>query len=294
VSALVAYQFKKRKSTSKELTRIVSREFDKAMDAIRHPDSGRSIAVHEARKHVKKIRAVLRLLQTDLGKAYVAENRRLREVAHQLASMRDADAAAATLRALGAHFPRLLGNSRSDALLKKFRSRQRAAAAGAGKLHAAARLLQESAAHTAEQVRGVAGRNAVCEGMVRAYRRARKALAEVHAIPSDSVFHNWRKRVKDHWYHVRLLEGLNSGAASRARALRRLEKCLGEDHNLVLLRGKILEHPAHFSDAKTMAVVLGCAVRYQQRLRRRALKLGERAFAHKPRAFQKTINGWLH
>ena len=129
--------------------------------------------------------------------------------------------------------------------------------------------------------------------MVRAYRRARKALAEVHAIPSDSVFHNWRKRVKDHWYHVRLLEGLNSGAASRARALRHLEKCLGDDHNLVLLRGKILQHPAHFSDEKTMALVLGCAVRYQQSLRRRALKLGERAFARKPRVFQKTIDAWL-
>jgi len=112
-------------------------------------------------------------------------------------------------------------------------------------------------------------------------------------MPDDTVFHNWRKRVKDHWYHVRLLEGLSAGAASRARALERLEKYLGDDHNLVLLRSRILEHPAHFGDEKTMTVVLGCALKYQTSLRRHALKLGARAFARKPRAFQKTIDGWL-
>ena len=62
----------------------------------------------------------------------------------------------------------------------------------------------------------------------------------------DGVFHNWRKRVKDHWYHVRLLEGLSSGAASRARALRHLEKCMGEDQNIVVLSGKIIEKTSKF------------------------------------------------
>src|SRR5262245_38809181 len=263
------------------------------MQEIRHPGANRGVAVHEARKHVKKIRAVLRLLQDDLGKAYDAENDRLRDAAHQLAALRDADAAAATMKALGHHFPQLLGSSMSDSFLKKFRSRQQAAANGAGTLRQAARLLRKAADRTPKQVEDVGRRDAVCEGMVRAYRRARKALADVHAKPDDTVFHTWRKRVKDHWYHVRLLEGLNSSAASRARALKRLEQYLGDDHNLVLLRGHILEHPSHFGDEKTMVVVLGCAARYQTTLRRRALRLGERAFARKPRAFEKTISGWL-
>jgi len=289
----VAYRLKKRKPTSTDLSRIVSREFDKAIEAIRHPGADVGVAVHEARKHVKKIRAVLRLVEKDLGKAYEVENERLREVAHQLASLRDADAAAATMKALGDHFPQQLRKSISDAFLKKFRSRQRAAAAGNGRLRQAARLLQKAADQTSHQVGDVARRATVCGGMLRGYRRARQALAEVQAMPGDGVFHSWRKRVKDHWYHVRLLEGLDSHAASRARALRHLEKCLGDDHNLVLLRGKLLEDPSRFGDEKTISLVLGCAVKYQTSLRRRALKLGKRAFASKPRVFEKTIDGWL-
>jgi CHAD domain-containing protein len=284
---------KKRKSTSKELSRIVSREFDKAMKTMRHPGADLGAAVHETRKHVKKIRAVIRLLEKDLGKNYGDENERLRDVAHQLASLRDVDATAGTMKALADHFPELLRGAISNTVLKKFRSRQRAAASQTGMLRDAAQLLKKSAARTPGQVADVAGRDAVCDGMVRAYRRARKAMAEVQATPDDSVFHAWRKRVKDHWYHVRLLEGLSASAASRARALRRLEKCLGDDHNLVLLRGTILERPSHFGDEKMMAVVLGCALKYQTTLRRHALKLGQRAFARKPQVFEKTIDGWL-
>jgi CHAD domain-containing protein len=289
----VAYRLKKRKPISKGLSRIVSREFDKAIDAMQHAGADAGVAVHEARTHVKKIRAVLRLLQKDLGKSYDVENERLREVAHDLAALRDADAAAGTMKALGDHFPQVLGNSTSDSFLKQFRSQQRAAEAGTGRLRQAARLLRKSADQTSQRVGDVARRAAVCDGMVRGYRRARQALAEVQALPGDGVFHAWRKRVKDHWYHVRLMEGLNPGAASRARALRHLEKCLGDDHNLVLLRGRILEQPSRFGHEKTIAVVLGCAVKYQASLRRRALKLGTRAFASKPRVFEKTIDGWL-
>jgi hypothetical protein len=101
-------------------------------------------------------------------------------------------------------------------------------------------------------------------GIVRGYRRARKELACVHATPDDGLFHTWRRRVKDHWYHVRLLEGLNGKAAMRVRNLKRLETWLGDDHNLVLLRATILKRPTRFGDEKGTAVVLGCLEKYQK------------------------------
>jgi hypothetical protein len=115
----------------------------------------------------------------------------------------------------------------------------------------------------------------------------------VRRTPDDAVFHAWRRRLKDHWYQVRLLEGLSQAARRRAQALKRLETWLGDDHNLVLLRGTILDRPESFGDEKTTAVVLGCAAKYQASLRRRAVKAGERAFARKPRAFRKTVDRWL-
>jgi hypothetical protein len=59
-------------------------------------------------------------------------------------------------------------------------------------------------------------------------------MPSIRANSDDARFHTWRRRVKDHWYHMRLLEHLNATAHARARRLTRLEAWLGDDHNLVL------------------------------------------------------------
>jgi hypothetical protein len=39
----------------------------------------------------------------------------------------------------------------------------------------------------------------------RSYRRGRKAFDSGREQPDEQRFHEWRKRVKDYWYHTRLL-----------------------------------------------------------------------------------------
>jgi CHAD domain-containing protein len=292
----VAYRLKKGKSASKELSRVVAREFEKAVTDLDHADSSPAEAVYEARKHVKKIRAVLRMLQKDLGKDYVVQNRRLRTVAHQLSSLRDADAAADTMESVRRRYPQLVTPSILASVQKGLRSRKRVTTARVDPEHLVPRVersLRRSAERTPQRVRRVVRRTAMSAGILRGYERARDALAEVHTTPDDGMFHRWRRRVKDHWYHIRLLEGLNGRAHARARTLKRLETWLGDDHNLVLLRGTILDNPTRFGDEKTTALVLGCVTKHQTSLRRRALKLGDRAFAQKPRAFRRLVARWL-
>ena len=68
------------------------------------------------------------------------------------------------------------------------------------------------------------------------------ARARKHPLPEN--YHEWRKRVKDHWYHVRLLEGFGTlGCGSYEKSLKELETLLGEDHNLVVLREKCKRSP---------------------------------------------------
>src|SRR3954469_8087665 len=58
-------------------------------------------AVHQARKNVKKSRALLRLVRAELGdKTYRRENRRLRDAARTVAHVRDADVMVETAEAL--------------------------------------------------------------------------------------------------------------------------------------------------------------------------------------------------
>ena len=108
--------------------------------------------------------------------------------------------------------------------------------------------------------------------------------------PEDAQFHTWRRRVKDHWYHMRLLDGFNPHSQIRMRRLKQLETWLGDDHDLVVLRATILEAPARFGDERMTAVVLGCMAKYQTTLRRRALKRGDQLFASTPTAFSAQID----
>jgi hypothetical protein len=98
--------------------------------------------------------------------------------------------------------------------------------------------------------------------------------------------------VKDHWYQMRLVEGLDGKAHGRVRRLKQLQEWLGDDHNLAVLRGVILEEPHRFGDARTVAVILGCIGKHQAALRRRALRRGSRLFSKRPSSFRKQISRW--
>jgi hypothetical protein len=103
----MAYRLKPGKQARKELARIVSKEFERVLEALASLPP-RGAAVYEARKHVKKIRAVLRLLQTSLGKDYRRHNTRLRDLSHELATIRDADALIESMKGVRAHYPSIV------------------------------------------------------------------------------------------------------------------------------------------------------------------------------------------
>ena len=70
----MAYRLRRKGSLAAELARVVTKEFEEARKEI-GGRNGRTEAVHEARKHVKKIRAVLHLLEKALGEHFVIPSR---------------------------------------------------------------------------------------------------------------------------------------------------------------------------------------------------------------------------
>ena len=110
-------------------------------------------------------------------------------------------------------------------------------------------------------------------------------------------FHEWRKRVKDHWYHVRLLESLwTEVMQAHEHSLHDLETWLGDDHNLVLLRAKLEEEPQSYGDEKAVRLFLALVKQEQKELREKSMSLGERIYERKPRRFvqdiQKLWDAW--
>jgi hypothetical protein len=158
-------------------------------------------AVHGARENLKKTLALLRLARPDLpSKTYRRENRTLRDPGCKISAGRDADVMVETApgswRALRCApseapirraAPRAGGRSGAQRAHRRRHRQARRLAGGGGPpvWTRAARLLRR--------------RHAALRGG-RTYRAGRKAFAAARH-PTDERLHEWRKRVKDLWYH---------------------------------------------------------------------------------------------
>jgi hypothetical protein len=157
-------------------------------------------------------------------------------------------------------------------------------------LKAAAEALRKSSKCVARWRPKSEGFAAIGPGLEETYRAGRRALAAARKHGSAEKFHQLRKRVKDHWYHVRLLEGLWAGMMDAyEKSLSDLETWLGDDHNLTVLRDKIAAEPGFYGKQRDVALAFDLISRYQKELREKALPLAERVYEEKPREFTRRI-----
>ena len=81
------------------------------------------------------------------------------------------------------------------------------------------------------------GRRAIGKGITRTYRRARRALANVHADPTPERFHEWRKRVKLLSNELKIIGPAVPELATRyAPKVEKLGEILGQVHDSRLRR----------------------------------------------------------
>lgn len=287
----MAFRLKRRGSISDQLDSLVRREFRKALRNLTRPAPDED-AIHRARTSVKKIRAVLRLLHDALG-PHDADSRRLRRVAHGLGRLRDLDATSETLRLLRRRYPSIVQPGVARAIARGLPSRKRRPRVRTGELLGrAVRAIRMSRRSVRTRVRRAGGRTAVQLGITRGYRRARSAMKNLTPDSDVARFHLWRRRVKDHSYHMQLCAALHATPRSRAARMAQLDRWLGHDHDLAALRTAMLGARGRAGDARARTLVIGCIDTYQIVLRERALKLGQRVLSDPPRRFRRSVKGW--
>ncbi|MGH6782539.1 MAG: CHAD domain-containing protein, partial [Sphingomonadaceae bacterium] len=129
------------------------------------------------------------------------------------------------------------------------------------------------------------GFDAVGEGLRRIYRRTRKAMAHVERQGSAEDFHAWRKGVKYHWCHTRLLSAIWPDEMTvHAEAAKALGETLGEHHDLDVLRYMIARAPGDYGDAVDVAAFLGLLATQGAQLAQHALAEGYLLLAETPDA----------
>jgi CHAD domain-containing protein len=131
-------------------------------------------------------------------------------------------------------------------------------------------------------------------GFEAAYRRGGEALACVRKDPSPENYHELRKRVKDHWYHMRLLEDAWPEVLHPyVQTLNDLQEWLGEDHNLAVLRETLAHAGAGQLQAEQIDSLARLIGNYQTELRERSIAAAERIYTARPKALtRRTRHLW--
>lgn len=282
-----AYRLKRKEKTAKGVRRIARGRVDHALEALCEMPDGEEAAVHAARKDLKKLRSLLRLIRGELGPAtYRSENARYRDAGRLLSDARDAEVKLQTLEALGDRFEELDLDDYAAAL------RQERGSSSEGALSAAARAIEEGGRAIDNWNLPSGSWSPVADGFARAYDRGRNALKAVRKGGGNEAVHEWRKRSKDLWYHLLILEPtwpeILGPLADQAHELSDL---LGDHHDLAVLAVDADGRSDQFVDGGREDLVSAIRVR-QEELLAEALPLGERLYVDKPKAYRRRIDAY--
>jgi CHAD domain-containing protein len=299
------YRLKDDESAAEGMRRVIAGRLDKAAERLREAGADGDLAetVHSARKDLKKARAALRTVRADLDrKTFKRENHRLRDAARLLAASRDAEVKLATLDALveaadGSAPPGPLRVWR-DALTAE---RDRVAGGPNAAAESDPNLDDQMARATWTIEASLAaipalklkhdGWQLLGPGLDRAYRDGRDGLRATGEKPSPAGVHEWRKRAKDLWYQLRLLEDAWPGLLeATVDQVHELTELLGDHHDLAVLREDV-EGRAEVG-AGHAAVFIALIEKRQAALLDDALGLGDRIYAEKPKAFRRRLHAY--
>ena len=277
-------------SLTESVQRIARSQIQTAIAEIDDAALGPVTTVHQLRKRCKKLRGLVRLVRPGF-KAYDIENAAFRDLSRSLADLRDAGALIETVGTLEERFGEVIGAPFFAAV----RETLAAASPPAEDEAVTARLAGARDAFSAAlirtedwKVKGKAPR-VLGRGVKQTYKRAVTALHEAEEAGTPVEFHEFRKRVKYHWYQMRMLKHVwPKMIHARIVEARHLATALGEQHDLAIFRLTVLPLVAG-ADAKVGEVLGGLIEAEEKRLAPLCLQHGHRLFAEAPGEFGDSI-----
>ena len=298
----MAYKLKLGEALDTGVRRIALQQLDRASETLATMDAARW--VHETRKSLKRVRALLRLARGGIDKAvWRGLNAELRDIGRLLAGHRDQDVRRETIARLvetadlplAAALERLAGieTDAASAVQQPNASPRQMLAAFAA---ANDRLLLVRAALARLDMD--IGPRTLETGLCRTHRLGRKTLETCRAAPDSDAFHELRKAVQLHWRQMQVL-----GPAwpdlfkARVDSARALAQCLGLEHDFAVL-AQWLDNCLDAATAKAaqrrdVRLVVAACHKAQGALRETALREADLLFAGRPRVFaSETVSYW--
>ena len=280
----MGFAFHRDESFAHAVHRLIRQRLDAAVTCLEETPRT-DAAVHEARKSLKKTRAVIRLAGAGMNRAGRFD-RRLGTVARVLGRSRDSAVLLAAQRELRQELSRAESDRLESSLQHERKEAEAATTMALASLLAELRALRTDLVQ--KPVRG--GWSVAWHGIEDAYRRGSAAHRQAARSGDGEDLHRWRRRVKDQWYHLRLLVGAwPAGLTPLASELEVVSDRLGTDHDLHVLseRAAVLE-----PDAKRRRALVRTIAPRRSEAQRIALQLGTRLYVEKPSAYAARLRGY--
>jgi len=275
----MAYRLLGNESTEEFLKRVASEQVAKALRDLEGADTDLHEAVHEFRKRCKKIRGLIRLVRPGFAD-YSAENAWFRDLAGELSAIRDATSMQESLAVLLERYADDLDDDAFAAVhswLGERRESMTEERDAREKIDVIRAELPGALTRIERWRLDSAGTDALEAGLTKTYRRARRAMAVAADDGTSRDFHEWRKRVKYHRYHLRLLTPVwPKLIKARYKETKHLSDLLGDDHDLAVLRATLEEEAGGGADER--AALIALSRRRSAELRAAAWSLGRRLF----------------
>ena len=249
----MSYRLKFDEPVDKGWRRIVHEQIATAIELL-SSGTDPATAIHETRKGMKRIRALLKLLRSGLSQDdYKRENERYAGIARLLSDARDAAVLIATATELSkstAGKPRATALALAEEARHSAQARQtgpRASQSGAKDSVAQAIAALKKAAKAVDKLElEQRSFSVVRRGVAKSYRAGRRAMQRAYETGEDEEFHEWRKHVQAHWRHMGLLSRAWPDLfAARMQLAKEMSDLLGADHDLYVLIGRARQRRQH-------------------------------------------------
>jgi CHAD domain-containing protein len=257
--------------------------------------------VHESRKSIKRVRALLRLVREELSeRIYEFENKSLRDTARVMSEIRSAQGVLTAAMSIQEMYGDLLADGTFVEMIARLsRRRDVTELAALEDPNLVARVVRglERAYHRysswptdpeARRAYGMGIRDSyegVSPGLGRTYGRGRTTMVTAYTRGMPGDFHEWRKRVKDMRHQMEFLAPLwPEVVVGTAMTLDRLGNILGEDHDLAELLALLRSRADLCPDPRERSLFRALAQQRRSELQVAGEILGRRVYAEKPKA----------
>jgi len=291
----MSYQLRREEKIGDSVHRICCKEIDLALQIVSGEKETDDTPVHETRKHIKKARAVIRLVKKEIGRGlFNRQDHFLRDAGRLISDIRDAEVRLETIRQLQGitqrHKRRIYGKV-EELMVLELESFM--AAFAEWQAQAAPLLLQAREELEAWHVADFRTKQMCC-ALQRTYRIARQALADAKTSASAEDFHAFRSKAKQLWYQLRIIRPANIVVLKNlAGELRTIADLLGRAHDLSFLGDRLRQDCGRSAAAREGHDLLAVIEASQSDLQRAAVELADRFFSEKPRDFGGRISSWL-